>query len=470
MEIIFSYLKRRFGYDNIDRAFYRTIAEWERWYSGNGTDFHRTRVNNGLTVTEHTLSKMNMAKKVAEDWANLLMNERTRLDTEDEAAGIFLRGRNGNGGVLGSNDFWTRANRLTEQAFALGTGAIVLRLEGARVDGTGTLLPSPEGKIRMDFVTAPNIIPLSWSGERVTEAAFAGNITLLGESMTYLQIHRKEAEGYVIDSVCFSDRTGKQIPLPEGICPCIRTKSSLPWFVIIKPNIVNNLTDLPMGISVYAHSIDILKGLDLCYDSFDMEFFLGKKMVFLRKDLMMQDSQGQLYAPQDCNRQLFMYIGDKNVDGDLLPREFNPSLRVSDHAEAIQQHLNYLSCKCGFGDRHYRFNQNDTPATATEIISGNATLYRSVRKHELLLEQPLILLAKAILRIGETVLNLPLNSDAKLAVHFDDSIIEDRTAEQQRDMDLVDLGLMLNWEFRMKYYGETEETAKARCEEAKKHA
>ncbi len=465
METILSYLRDRFGYDNIDRGFYRRIDEWDRWYTGNGTEFHRTRVNNGLSVIEHDLSKMNMAKKVAEDWANLLMNEKTRIDTDDGAAGEFLRGKNGKGGVLGENDFWTAINQLVERAFALGTGAVVLRLEQAQMDGNDRLLPSPEGKIRLEYVTAPNIIPLSWQGQTVTEAAFAGSMTVAGQGLTYLQIHRKEADGYVIDSVCFSDKTGRKVPLPEGIRPTVRTGSHTPWFVIIKPNLVNNLTDLPMGISVYANSIDILKGLDLCYDSFNMEFYLGKKMVFLRKDLMMQDQEGRMYAPQDCNRQLFMYIGDKNVDGDLLPQEFNPALRVKDHTEAIQQHLNYLSCKCGFGDRYYRFNGNLSPATATEVISADAALYRSVRKHEILLERPLIQLTEEILRIGRDLLGLPIKENVSVSVRFDDSVIEDRTAEQKRDMELVSLGLMLDWEFRMKYYGETEAVAREHCKE-----
>ena len=203
METILSYLKDRFGYDNVDRNFYHRIREWDRWYSGNGTDFHRTRVNNGLSVIEHDLSQMNMAKKVAEDWANLLMNEKTRIDTDDEISGEFLRGKNGKGGILGENDFWTGINQLVERSFALGTGAVVLRLEEARIDEDCNLLPSPEGKIRLEYVTAPNIIPLSWQGQTVTEAAFMGNMTVGGHPLTYLQVHRKEEDGYVIDSICF---------------------------------------------------------------------------------------------------------------------------------------------------------------------------------------------------------------------------------------------------------------------------
>ncbi len=468
METILSYLKERYGYDGCDRSFYRTVDLWDRWYTGSETEFHRTRVNNGLTVTERDLSRMNMAKKVAEDWANLLLNEKTGIDVDDPNAGIFLQGEDRRGGVLGENDFWTRINQLTESAFALGTGAVVIRMEEMRADTDGRILPSPEGRIRLEYVTAPNIIPLSWQGSRVTEAAFAGNITLLGKRTTYLQIHRKEADGYVIDSVCFDPATGRRVPLPSSVCERVRTGMQTPWFVLIRPNIVNNLTDLPMGMSVYGNSLDILKGLDLCYDSFNMEFYLGKKMVFLRKDLMMQDRDGQLYAPQDCNRQLFMYVGDKNVDGDLLPQEFNPALRVEDHVKAIQQQLNYLSCKCGFGDRHYRFDQANRPATATEVISSDAALYRSVRKHEILLEQPLIGLMRAILQIGREILGIGMKEDPKIGVRFEDSIIEDRSAEQKRDGELVSLGILADWEFRMKYFGETEEVARKKCKENQK--
>lgn len=469
MEKIIKYLKERFGYDPpADTEFYQKIREWETWYTGEEQEFHKTKVNNGLTVTEHQVSRMNMAKKVAEDWADLLMNERTRIDLSEDSATEFLQGKDGNGGVFGENDFWTRINQLTEKTFALGTGALLLRLEQVRVSGDGRLQASPQARIRIDTVTAPNIFPLSWEGDRITEAAFAGTMSVRGESITCLQVHQKKEDGYVISNAWISDRTGKEIH-PEGVCREIHTGSREPWFFILKPNLVNHLTSLPLGISVYATSLDILKGLDLCYDSFGMEFILGKKMVFLRKDLMMRDSDGTYYPPQALNRQLFMYIGDRNVDGDLLPQEFNPSLRVQDHTEAIQQHLNYLSCKCGFGDRYYRFDGKTTPATATEVISADAALFRTMHKHEILLEQPLIRLCRELLRIGRDVLNLPVSPETAVTVRFDDSIITDRPSEQKRDMELVAMGLMLNWEFRKKYYGESEETAKARCREVKEY-
>ena len=43
---------------------------------------------------------------------------------------------------------------------------------------------------------------------------------------------------------------------------------------------------------------------------------------------------------------------------------------------------------------------------------------------------------------------------------FDDSIITDTTVEKRQDMDEAAAGLMEPWEYRAKWYGEDEQTAK----------
>ena len=94
--------------------------------------------------------------------------------------------------VFGENDFWARANRLVEKTFAFGTGAIVIYLDKAAISVDGSLVSSPEAKTRLDFLPAQSIIPLSFQGETVSEAAFVSEITEKNGRFTYLQIHRKE--------------------------------------------------------------------------------------------------------------------------------------------------------------------------------------------------------------------------------------------------------------------------------------
>jgi hypothetical protein len=54
----------------------------------------------------------------------------------------------------------------------------------------------------------------------------------------------------------------------------------------------------------------------------------------------------------------------------------------------------------------------------------------------------------------------------EITVDFDDSIIEDKTAERQTDRQEVASGIMSRLEYRMKWYNETEEEALKNLPEA----
>ena len=339
-------------------------------------------------------------------------------------------------------------------------------IEGALTDRNGNVVKTENASVRFDYADAESIFPISWSGDTVTEAAFVRRAVENGETLIYIQAHLLENGEYVIYNRCFSEKDGlREEPLPDEIAPVLKTGSDIPWFSVIRPNTVNSLVpSSPLGISVFADAIDVIKGIDLCYDSLNMEFVLGKKMVFLRRDLLEKDEDGNYYAPQDTNRQLFMYLGDKAIDGDMLPQEFNPLLRVEDHVKCIQEQMNYLSSKCGFGERYYRFDSSRT-VTATQINSENSTLYRCIKKHEILLEKAIVNTVKAALYIGEKILGRDF-CETGVKVIFDDSIIEDKSAMQSRDLELVKSKIMAPYEFRMKYFGEDEETAKRILSEA----
>ena len=115
------------------------IKEWNDWYCGKNDDFHTVEVNNGVAVVKRPMYKLKMAKKVAEDWADLLYNEKTYITVNDNVATEFLHGKDGYGGVFGKNNFHAETNRLIEKAFALGTGAITVNIENAELDEFGRL-------------------------------------------------------------------------------------------------------------------------------------------------------------------------------------------------------------------------------------------------------------------------------------------------------------------------------------------
>ena len=93
------------------------IALWRSWYEGEVPHFHSYRVYNGQKRVLCRRAGLGMAKKVCEDWANLLMNERVRIRAAGEKEQRFLDR------VFEENRFFPAANRLQELKAALGTGA-----------------------------------------------------------------------------------------------------------------------------------------------------------------------------------------------------------------------------------------------------------------------------------------------------------------------------------------------------------
>ena len=260
----------KLGYKTVSAKFYQdNITLWRDWYVGKVDSFHKYNVYNGVNMVGCMRKTLGMSKKVSEDKANLLLNEKVEINLENENSQDKLDK------VLFDNNFWVRGNQLVELSQALGTGAIVEYLEGEEV--------------KLDYIQADSIYPLTWNNGEIVECAFASEYVDKKDTYIYLNIHLLEGKKYVCINKLFNDE-GKEVPLPDGIAEQWITQSSKPMFQIIKPNIVNNVdTNSPMGISVYANSLDILQGIDLVYDSYDNEFILGKKRIFVDSSVLKVD-------------------------------------------------------------------------------------------------------------------------------------------------------------------------------------
>ena len=161
----------------------------------------------------------------------------------------------------------------------------------------------------------------------------------------------------------------------------------------------------------------------------------------------------------DVNDLTFYILPEDAQDGDLI-KEIDMKLRAAEHNTGLQDMLNALSAKCGLGENHYRFDRGGI-ATATQVISENSQMFRTLKKHEIVLERVLVELCRIILRLGNVAKKAGLREDVPISVDFDDSIIEDKQAEFARDMQLLSAGILNDWEFRAKWMNEDERTAKA---------
>ena len=454
---IFEKLKER-GFDTVPESFYSTIGIWKSWYEGEVKSFHVYKVFNGQKQVQCRRYTMGMAKKVSEDWANLLMNEKVKITLEGKSEQEFFDS------VCKENNFLVKASEMQEAKSAMGTVAYVPRIVGAMVNPETGFVSGNAESVKLDYCTAENIFPLSWENGRVKECAFSTSFTAQNEKYLYLQIHRlNEKKEYIIDNVLYMEQNGNlsdveasTVPGFENIPPVVRTGSSKRQFVIDRLNIANNVDiSIPMGISVYANAIDQLKGVDIAYDSYVNEFVLGKKRIIVKPEATKDIDGEPVFDPNDT---VYYVLPEDSQNGNVID-QVDMTLRTAEHNAGLQDMLNALSSKCGFGENHYKFD-NGNISTATQVISENSSMFRTIKKHEIILEDVLIELCRIILRLGNTYMGAALNEDVEISIDFDDSIIEDKATDFSRDMQMVSAGIMNDWEFRAKWMNEDPATAK----------
>lgn len=452
----------------LDNSCYERIQEWQDWWKGFHKPFHEFQELAGDRKKTRKLYSMGMAKKVCEDWAAILLNEKTEIVVADAVSNAFLQGEDGTGGVLGENRFWQQGNALVEKAFWSGTGAFVLRLEQGRVHPDGQVLKG-KGRIGIACLHALQIIPLTLCRGKVTEAAFVSSETRQGKEYVYLETHLLEdATGrYVIHNEYFRKENGGMVPepLPQGVAEWFHTGSEVPWFALFGPNIVPVHFGNGLGQSVFAGAVDTLMGVDLAYNNLCRDFKLGGKKVFYDQSLLrVSETTGDMVAPDDVAQQLFVQLGDNPGDSGRPVYEFNPSLRVEENVKGIQAQLDYLSFQCGLGSQYYKFDSGKI-MTATQYTGDRQDLRQNANKHYIVIEETLKALVRGILTIGRDILGQPVNPDAPVTIRFEDSYIIDKESERERDRQDVRDGFMQRWEYRKKWYGEDEAAARRMCGE-----
>lgn len=470
---IFTYFKNK-GIDTLDPTFYDNIRLWRSWYQSDVKKFHRYKVyrGNGGSVKCRRIS-LGMAKRVCEDQADLLLNERVQITLTDKVTDDFVKG------VLAENTFDELGNEYQERKSALGTVAYVVQVTDGIADEEGNLTG---GDIVINYVEADHIYPTSWQNNRVIECIFTFPKTYKRKKYVLFQYHKLEeipggdgARQYVIENSVVEDTTGSgreltreewnEIPQFVGLPERWETGSDKPCFIIDRLNIVNNIDDdnsNPLGISIFANAVDILQKIDLEYDSYANEFSLGRKRIFVAPEFLTSVDGNVVFDPDDT---VFYELPENFFkDSKEALREVNMELRIDEHSKAINDDLNFLSVKCGFGTERYKFDHGDIQ-TATEVISDNSDMYRTLQKHELVLERVLKDLIRAIIRAGVSTGIGGLNPDTEITIMFDDSIIEDKASERAEDRRDVSMGAMSVAEYRAKWYGETLEEAQSKLPE-----
>ncbi|MGN0533300.1 MAG: phage portal protein [Eubacterium sp.] len=428
------------------------IDIWNQWYKGKVDSFHEYKTYSGKKQLKLERKTLNMPSRVAQKWADLLLNEKVAISIDDEYSEQKIQE------LLHQVNFYVRGNNLIETAFALGGGFFVQYWDGE--------------KTNQKYITQEFMYPISYDSGRLTEVAFASSKVIDGKHYVYLETHTLDDKGeYVVDnSLLYSDGKDNKASLREvdnsfyekhNIIPKIETHRKEPLFQMVRPNVANKENfNSPYGTSVYAGAIDVFKSIDLIYDSYYKEFLLGKKRIFVHDGVtnINYDKDGNQYDVFDPNDEVFYRIPEAE-DGGAPIIESNLALRVAEHNTALQTQLNCLSQKVGFGSDGFKWDSAGVQ-TATGVISQNSEMFRTIKKHEALLYDTIVDMVKGLLYI-ENVFggDKRCNYEAAVTIDFDDSIIEDTAEKKRQAMLELQSGVIDVIQYYQDVYGMTEQQA-----------
>ena len=449
------------------------IRSWDDWMGARG-DFYDHRDKDGLgRVYEVHRRSIHPAMRVCKEWGSLLLNEDVKVVCEDQKATDWIDS------FFSSTNFMAQAQATVVRAFGLGTGAWALWVDLDRK------------KVRIRHYDARMVIPLTWDEDGVSECAFVTRAFYRGKAVDQPQMHLKggmgfssdlsqsspstsshgisnglltmnDEETYKIVTVCF-DHEGNELS-PVGVAPVYDTGCAFPTFGIVKPAVTNTRVDMsPYGQSVFADAVDAVQAVDLTFDALINEVDVSKMRVFLSDVLFDREKTGDKaisipFGKQDCT------VFRKVMSTEDTIQEFAPALRTASQSEAFRIALQVLGDLTGFGIGYFDFDESHGYVrTATEVSSDNSALMRNIRRHENALQGPITDIARAVMCVsrgfGE---NIP--DGGVMSVMYDDSIIQDVAAEKAQDM--AEVGVTMNaWEYRAKWYGEDEKTARSRARE-----
>jgi len=446
--------------------YYDNLELWQEFYKGNVEGFHNYHYTNNLgKICKCKRITLGMAKTVCEEWASLL--NYPYIGTDNDEINQYLEK------VFQENNFKSTFANFIEKTFAFGNGILIVNNDEIRK------IP----KIEERYIW--NTIPLEvYNGQiksililgdqiQISENLFSRECLIIGESIyekNNAQFTGTKYINFTINSQQKKvDNNSRIIISNENITN--NNFSNLKYFHFFKPALTNNLfLSDNLGISVFGNSINILKQLDIAYDSLQNDFSKGKMKMMISNEIMKKDEEGNVISNAiDDDQTLFIAdLYDKTTselqksDGkspilnDLM-KEINIPIRVDVHIQGIQFNLELLSQKCGLGTGYFKFNNSaGVTKTATEVISQKSELFRNMKKHEFLIKQSLASLVDDIIKIGFQN-NSIKKQEYEIMIEFDDSIANDDNTIREEMRKDVSLGILSKKYYLMQQYNLTDE-------------
>lgn len=332
----------------------------------------------------------------------------------------------------------------------------------------GSFVLKPLGEAAAEFVSADKIIPISFGDDgKPNDIAFltvkkAGDV----DYFTRFERHYFINGNLTIENKCFHSQTSRDIGLPCSLeaveewanidpGPITYPGMSRMDFGYYRNPIKNRIDGSVCGVSVYESAVDLIRKADIQGARLDWEYESGERAIHVDNKALKQDKSTGRFSMEKLKKRLYRGLNlEAGKDQELL-KEYSPEMRDEAFKRGLEEYKREIEFSVGlaYGDLS---DVQEVAKTATEIKTSKNRKYNRVTAIQNNLYDCLEDFAA-----GLAFYNSMLNSGYEFSCKFNDSILTDEETERNQDRADVSMGAMQLWEYRKKWYGETEEQAKA---------
>lgn len=395
----------------------QSIEMWQKCFAGQA-----------FWLSDSVIS-LRLEQAITREFANITLNEMTASVSNDKLQKIFE----------------TATEDLnSELQSGLATGAMVIK---------------PLGGDKVQYISANAFVPIEFDARHRLVKVIFPEFKKIGDNYyTRLEYHSLDIKkGLTITNTAYvsasEGQLGREIPLAAvdewASLPNAVTYPAMlrPAFGYFRTPIKNTIDGSSCGVSVYANDINLIRKIDTQFGRLDWEFESGERAIHVDAAAFKKEGTEKL------NKRLYKAV-DVDLGDNELFKDFSPAIRQSDITDGLNTYLRRLEFSVGlaYGD----LSDPDTVAkTATEILSAKNRKYNTVSAIQKQLKYCLDDLVYAL-----AFYNLLTTSGYTFVCDFKDSILTDEQTERTQDIQDLSLGIMRPDEYRMKWYGEDEKTAK----------
>jgi A118 family predicted phage portal protein len=351
----------------------------------------------------------------------------------------------------------------SETAFALGSMAFKPYVSG--------------GKILVDMVRADCFAPTAFDDAgTVTGAVFMARKVTGQRYYTRLETHSFDASAktYTVENRAYCSYSLESLGTPcalqsvaeWGHLQEVQTIANVekPLFAVYRNPVANSI-DLssPMGISVYAHAVDLIQEANDQWGRIMWEFKGTELAVDASEDLFRRDPRnGNLLEIPTGNKRLFRKFAstDNKIADDL--QVFSPEIRDSSLFNGLNHILQRIEFNTGLA-----YGTISEPAliekTAEEIRTSKQRSFEQVSKMQRALQDAFEQLLDAMCVYADLYELSPTNQ-VSLSCNWGDSVLEDTDKEFNRRFQLMTAGKLKPEKLLSWYFGFDEKDAKTMAE------